>query len=63
MTTKINPKIKKMTNEKKELERKVLEAKERMLNWSNPVEFVNNMYGCHPGDDGDTEYFTYVFGK
>ena len=35
--------------------------KERMLKWNNPVEFVNNMYGCHPDDD--REYFDYVFGK
>lgn len=33
--------------------------KERMLKWNNPVEFVNNMYGCHPDDD--REYFDYVF--
>lgn len=37
-------------------------AKERMLNWPNPVEFVNNMYGCHPGDE-NTEYFSVVFRK
>jgi len=35
--------------------------KERMLEWNNPVEFVNNMYGCHP--DEDTEYFDFVYGK
>jgi len=34
----------------------------RMLAWPNPVEYVNNMYGCHPGEDG-TEYFSTVFGK
>jgi len=35
--------------------------KKRMLAWENPVEFVNNMYGSHPGDDGN-EYFEQVFG-
>jgi len=39
----------------------VEEAKRRMLEWRNPVEYVNNMYGCHPGD-GDSEYFQTVFG-
>jgi hypothetical protein len=32
----------------------------RMLQWKNPVEFVNNMYGCHPDGNG-SEYFTEVF--
>lgn len=40
----------------------VLEFKKRMLEWSNPVEFVNNMYGSHPDDEGG-EYFKKVFGK
>ena len=38
--------------------------RERMLKWSNPVEYVNNMYGCHPGDGrdgGDRDYFDSVF--
>ena len=39
-----------------------LTFKKRMLQWSNPVEYVNNMYGCHPGDD-NTEYFDVVFRK
>ncbi len=34
----------------------------RMLAWSNPVEYVNNMYGCHPGQTG-RDYFAEVFGK
>ncbi|PXF55443.1 MAG: hypothetical protein C4B58_14920 [Deltaproteobacteria bacterium] len=34
--------------------------KKRMLEWPNPVEYVNNMYGCHPGDDS-MEYFIEVF--
>lgn len=40
----------------------VLEFKKRMLEWSNPVEYVNNMYGCHPGE-GSTEYFKVVFDR
>ncbi len=32
----------------------------RMLQWPNPVEYVNNMYGSHPGED-DMEYFRTVF--
>lgn len=38
----------------------VLKFKKRMLEWGNPVEFVNNMYGCHPDDEGN-EYFKKVF--
>ena len=38
----------------------VLKFKKRMLAWGNPVEFVNNMYGCHPDEDGN-EYFKEVF--
>ena len=40
----------------------VLKFKKRMLEWSNPVEYVNNMYGCHPDDD-DNEYFKVIFAK
>ncbi|PIU64502.1 MAG: hypothetical protein COZ06_12455 [Armatimonadetes bacterium CG_4_10_14_3_um_filter_66_18] len=40
---------------------RVLLFKRRMLEWRNPVEYVNNMYGCHPGDN-NTEYFSAVFG-
>jgi len=36
--------------------------KRRMLAWLNPVEYVNNMYGCHPSDGG-TDYFKAIFGK
>ena len=36
------------------------EFKRRILSWSNPVEFVNNMYGCHPGDEG-SDYFKNIF--
>jgi len=38
----------------------VLTFKKRMLQWPNPVEYVNNMYGSHP-DDGDNDYFQEVF--
>jgi len=41
---------------------KVLEFKKRMLAWGNPVEYVNNMYGCHP-DDQNNDYFKSVFRK
>lgn len=43
----------------------VLKFKKRMLQWPNPVEFVNNMYGCHPRDDdgGGDEYFEKVFSE
>jgi hypothetical protein len=34
--------------------------KEKMLAYENPVEFVNNMYGCHP-DDSDRDYFQAIF--
>lgn len=40
----------------------VLKFKKRMLEWPNPVEYVNNMYGCHPDDD-DNEYFNVIFAK
>ena len=40
----------------------VLTFKKRMLQWANPVEYVNNMYGCHPGD-GDNDYFHEVFSE
>lgn len=38
------------------------EFKKRMLEWNNPVEFVNNMYGCHP-DDNNSDYFKVIFAK
>jgi len=40
----------------------VLRFKKRILEWPNPVEYVNNMYGCHPDDD-DNEYFKVIFAK
>ena len=42
--------------------KEVLKFKKRMLEWPNPVEYVNNMYGCHPDDD-DNEYFKVIFAK
>jgi hypothetical protein len=41
-------------------DKKVSMYKRRMLLWPNPVEFVNNMYASHPGDD-DREYFAEIF--
>jgi len=43
-----------------EREQKILQFKQRMLAWDSPVEYVNNMYGCHPNDDNE-EYFKVVF--
>ncbi len=40
---------------------KAKEYKRRLLNYENPVEFVNNMYGCHPDDKGGT-YFQRIYG-
>ena len=44
--------MKKITTRKKEKSNanEVVEFKKRMLAWDNPVEYVNNMYGCHPID-------------
>lgn len=38
----------------------IIEFKKRMLAWDNPVEYVNNMYGCHPNDKNQ-DYFKKVF--
>jgi len=38
----------------------VTRFKKRMLEWPNPVEYVNNMYGCHPEGE-HMEYFKKVF--
>jgi hypothetical protein len=43
-----------------ERESVVMRFKRRMLEWPNPVEYVNNMYGCHP--HLNREYFEAVFG-
>lgn len=37
------------------------ETVERMALYGNPVELVNNMYGCHPDGNGG-EYFATVYG-
>jgi hypothetical protein len=34
--------------------------KKRMLTWGNPVEYVNNMYGCHP-DPKKADYFDKIY--
>lgn len=39
---------------------KAQEFKRRLLAHRNPVEFVNNMYGCHPNDAGGT-YFQVIY--
>ena len=45
-------------------EDEVLKYKKRMLEWPNPVEYVNNMYGCHPDDnEKENEYFKVIFSK
>jgi len=41
-------------------EQAALLFRQRMLDWPNPVEFVNNMYGCHPGDGG-SDYFKEIY--
>lgn len=38
---------------------RALEYRGRIANSGNPVEFVNDMYGCHP--EGDKTYFEAVF--
>lgn len=40
--------------------KKAREYKERIAKHNNPVEFVNNMYGCHP-DEGGVPYFNAIF--
>lgn len=39
---------------------KAMSYREKIANHSNPVEFVNNMYGCHP-DEGGVPYFNAIF--
>ena len=38
----------------------IQEFKKRMLAWDNPVEYVNNMYGCHPNEAG-IDYFKEIY--
>ena len=45
-----------------EKEDEVLKFKKRILEWPNPVEYVNNMYGAHPGDE-ESDYFKVIFCK
>ncbi len=42
--------------------KKAREFKDRLLAYANPVEFVNNMYGCHPDSSG-TDYFKAIYKK
>ena len=39
---------------------RAVEYRRRIANSKNPVEFVNDMYGCHPGSNGQG-YFEAVF--
>lgn len=39
----------------------VIKYKKRMLEWDNPVEYVNNMYGSHPDNDPHDKYFDVIF--
>jgi len=39
---------------------KALVFKKRLMVYQNPVEFVNNMYGCHPNDLAGT-YFQAIY--
>jgi hypothetical protein len=41
---------------------KVQTYKRRMLVWDSPVEYVNNMYGCHP-NEAKKEYFDVIYGE
>ncbi len=41
---------------------RILMYKKRMLVWDNPVEYVNNMYGCHP-NEVKMEYFDKIYEK
>ena len=35
---------------------------ENMASYKNPVELVNNMYGCHPDGNG-SDYFAMIYRK
>jgi len=35
---------------------------EKMALYKNPVALVNNMYGCHPDENG-SDYFTLIYKK
>ncbi len=65
--TRVSPQIKAQQshcgNEEAAGHENVIKFKKRMLEWSNPVEYVNNMYGAHPDDDDGREYFKAVFAK
>ena len=67
---KIRNVFKEIKKNKKRLEKKVEQEdpqikkvqlfKSRILQYENPVEYVNNMYGCHP--DGGRNYFEIIYG-
>ena len=47
-------------NETPSHQSKVAVFKKRMLTWDSPVEYVNNMYGCHP-NEAKEEYFDKIY--
>lgn len=46
--------------EKLEQIAKLDQTVERMALYQNPVELVNNMYGCHPDANG-SDYFAAIY--
>jgi len=43
-------------------EKMLVESIRRMADYPNPVELVNNMYGCHPEDGGGRgEYLVNIY--
>ena len=54
--------MKKEEKQKSEVKKtnQVDKFRKRMLVWDSPVEYVNNMYGCHPNDKNE-EYFKKIF--
>jgi len=68
---KIRNVFKEIKKNKKRLEKKVEQEdpqikkvqlfKSRILQYENPVEYVNNMYGCHPSEGG-RNYFDIIYG-
>lgn len=50
----------KITKGKTTSSNRVLSYKKRMLIWDSPVEYVNNMYGCHPNTKNE-DYFNIIF--
>ena len=51
---------KKIEVDQSDIDDKVLKYKLRILIWDSPVEYINNMYGCHPNIKNE-DYFTKIF--